>query len=217
MLKIRRSKPAEPTFQPPLGPNETPNAGLSDSWKSIISTIAIVLAAFVLALIIKAYVVQPYVVDGQSMEPTLQNNDRLLVNKMPETFGRLENRPYVPGRGSIIVFNQAGLPGYVGTKQLIKRVIGLPGERVLVKDGKITIYNSAHPHGFNPDTSTGYTITAPLTQGALDLTLGPHQIFVCGDNRDNSEDSRFFGPVDTSTIVGKLAMRILPLGHAERF
>jgi len=216
MLKIPGKKPTQPTAPVATEPAADPS-GLSDSWKSIISTIAIVLAAFILALIIKGYLIQPYVVDGQSMEPTLQNSDRLLVNKVPETFAHFEGHQYVPARGSIIVFNKSGLPGYVGTKQLIKRVIGLPGERVVVKDGKITIYNTAHPHGFNPDTTTGYTITAPLTQGALDQTLGPSQLFVCGDNRDNSEDSRFFGPIDTNDVVGKLAMRIMPLGHAERF
>lgn len=194
-----------------------PPAPKKDNWQNVWSTALLLLAAFLLAVFIKAYLLQPYVVDGQSMEPTLQNGDRLVVNKIPETLSHIGNHQYVPSRGDIIIFNQANLPGYYGTKQLIKRVIGLPGERVVVKSGVITVYNKANPKGFNPDTSTGYQITAPATLGNIDVTLGSHEIFVCGDNRANSEDSRYFGPVNTGNIVGKLIVRIFPISHAERF
>jgi signal peptidase I len=93
----------------------------------------------------------------------------------------------------------------------------LPGERVVVKDGKFTIYNSDHPEGFNPDTTTGYKIAAPTTPGEVDVTLKSGQIFVSGDNRPNSEDSRYFGPVDVNNIVGKLSLRLLPINKAEKF
>jgi len=183
-----------------------------------IVSVAIVLAsAILLALLIKAFLFQPYIVDGQSMETTLQDNDRLIVNKIPRTIARIDSHAYIPQRGDIIIFNQSGLPGYTGEKQLIKRVIGLPGDHVVIKDGAITIYNASDPHGFNPDTSLHYRISSPITIGDIDLTLGQNQIFVCGDNRNNSEDSRYFGPVNVNNVVGKLALRILPLGQAERF
>jgi signal peptidase I len=102
-----------------------------------------------------------------------------------------------------------------GEKQLIKRVIGLPGEHVIVKDGFITIYNKQGR--INPDNIGLYKITAPTTSGDVDVTLGPNEIFVCGDNRPNSEDSRAFGPVNVNNIVGKLVLRILPISKAQHF
>ncbi len=163
--------------------------------------------------------VQSYQVDGESMETTLQNNDRLIVDKLPRTLARITHHAYIPARGNIIIFNQSGLPdsGPSGQKQLIKRVIGLPGERLVIKDGHITIYNRAHPEGFNPDTTTGYHIAATTTSGNVDITLGANQIFVNGDNRPNSEDSRFFGPVNADQIVGRLVLRLLPINEIEKF
>ena len=107
--------------------------------------------------------------------------------------------------------------GPSGQKQLIKRVIGLPGERVVIQNGYITIYNNAHPSGFNPDKTSGYKITAATTSGDIDTILDANQIFVCGDNRTNSEDSRFFGPINANQIVGRLVLRILPASHIEKF
>jgi signal peptidase I len=150
------------------------------------------------------------------METTLQNSDRLLVDKLPVTFAHLSGHKYIPKRGDIIIFNQDDLPGFIGTKQLIKRVIALPGERVVVSDGSISIYNGAHPKGFKPDRSGQYT-PAPITPGNIDLTIGPGQLFVCGDNRPNSEDSRAFGPINASQIVGKLSFRIFPLGKLHHY
>jgi len=150
------------------------------------------------------------------MENTLQERDRLLVDKIPLTLSHLSGHQYLPKRGDIIIFNQGGLPGYIGSKQLVKRVIGLPGDRIVVKDGKVTIYNSAHTQGFDPDKTGGYH-TASYTTGGVDLRLGTKQLFVCGDNRANSEDSRFFGPIDSSQIVGKLSFRVYPFGKIQHF
>jgi signal peptidase I len=187
--------------------------------RSIISTILLLAIAPLIAFGITTYIIQSYQVDGESMETTLQNNDRLIVNKSPRTFAHLTGHPFIPNRGDIIIFNQANLPdaSFGQSKQLIKRVIGLPGERIVVKDGKITVYNNEHPDGFNPDTTTGYKITAPSTSGEVDLTLQANQLFVCGDNRPNSEDSRYFGPISADDIVGKLSLRLLPINKAEKF
>jgi len=170
-----------------------------------------------MALFLTAFIIQSYQVDGQSMETTLQDHDRLLVDKFPRTWARLTNKDYIPNRGDIVIFNQSGLPDSFYQKQLIKRVIGLPGERVVVKNGYITVYNKNHPNGFNPDDSGKYTITAPTTVGDIDVTLDSHEIFVCGDNRNNSEDSRYFGPVNTNNLVGKLVIRILPINNTKLF
>ena len=178
-----------------------------EGWRSVTSTILLFLMAPIIALGIAAFVIQSYQVDGESMETTLQNNDRLIVDKL--------------ARGNIVIFNQSGLPdsGPTGQKQLIKRVIGLPGDRVVVNDGKYTVYNTQHPTGFNPDTTEGYRITQATypTGSYTDVTLGTNQVFVSGDNRTNSEDSRFFGPVDASQLVGRLVLRLLPASHIEKF
>jgi signal peptidase I len=199
------------TYQPPKEP------GSGHSFRGVISTIGLFVSAFLIAILLNTFVIQSYQVDGQSMEPTLQNDDRLIVNKIPRTVARIDGHQFVPHRGDIIIFNQDGLPGFIGQKQLIKRVIGLPGEHVVVADGKITIYNSAHPEGFNPDISGDYTITAPTTVGNVDQTLQKDELFVCGDNRGNSEDSRYFGPIKTNQVVAKLVLRILPLNKAQGF
>lgn len=169
------------------------------------------------ALFLTAFVIQSYQVDGESMETTLQNHDRLIVDKLPRTLARITGHQYVPKRGDIIIFNQTGLPDTIYQKQLIKRVVGLPGDRVVVKGGKVTIYNKANPKGFNPDKTTGYHIAASVTLIDTDVTLGPNEIFVFGDNRGNSEDSRHFGPVQLNNVVGQLVLRIAPLSNLEKF
>jgi signal peptidase I len=204
-----------PTPNPPNSPR--PAGWARDSFKSILSTASLFLTAFSIAIFLNTFVIQSYQVDGQSMENTLQNDDRLIVNKVPRTLARISHHQYVPPRGKIIIFNQAGLPGFIGQKQLIKRVIGLPGERVVVKDGHITIYNSQHPNGFNPDTNGLYHIDATQTVGNVDVQLQKDELFVCGDNRGNSEDSRYFGPIKTDQVVAKLVLRIMPLGDTKSF
>ena len=155
------------------------------------------------------------------MENTLQNNDRLIVWKVPRTWAHITGHAYVPNRGDIIIFTENNLAAYGQTdvKQLVKRVIGLPGDRVVVQNGVVTIYNKQHPGGFEPDKTLPYGKTHPLpiTSGNIDITLGKGQIFVCGDNRTDSLDSRAFGPVDVKDIVGKLVLRIYPLNTVERF
>lgn len=177
-----------------------------------------------------AFLIQSYQVDGQSMAPTLQNNDRLIVNKLPLTIAKFTKHPYSPNRGDIIIFNQSGLDFLGGgdtslnqsiqnspPKQLIKRVIGLPGERVVVSGGKITVFNKTSPEGFNPDKIGLYTIAAPTTPGSVDYSLNSDQFFVSGDNRTNSEDSRYFGPITKDKILAKLVFRILPINKAHAF
>jgi signal peptidase I len=206
---------APPPPAPPIMP--APQPAERGPMRSILSTIGLFVSAFLIAILLNTFVIQSYQVDGESMEPTLQNDDRLIVNKIPRTLARIDGHQYVPKRGDIIIFNQDGLPGFIGQKQLIKRVIGLPGEHVVVKNGKITIYNDQHPEGFNPDTTGNYRISAPSTVGDVDLTLNSSQLFVCGDNRPNSEDSRFFGPITTNQVVAKLVLRILPFNKTQSF
>ena len=187
--------------------------------KNVLTTIGIILAAPIIAWILVSFVFQSYQVDGESMETTLQNQDRLIVLKVQRTWARITRHTFVPSRGEVVVFIKRGLyeDDQNRPKQLIKRVIGLPGDRVVVKDGVLTVYNKQHPKGFQPDKTYAYGKVITTTTGTVDITVPPGQMFVCGDNRGNSLDSSSFGTLPINDIVGTLALRILPLNKAEAF
>lgn len=189
--------------------------------REILSTIGILITALLTALFIISFVFRSYQVDGPSMETTLQNTDKLIIWKVPRTWAKITDHDYIPKRGDIIVFSQSGLSqfGQADEKQLIKRVLGLPGDRVVVREGVITIYNDETPGGFNPDTTLEYGKKMPnnFTSGNKDVTLKDNQLFVVGDNRGESLDSRTFGPINADQVVGKLVLRVFPLSNAEAY
>lgn len=180
----------------------------SGAVKEVLSTVGILLLAPLAAIILTVFVFQFYRVDGPSMEQTLHNNDRLIVFKLPKTWARLTKRSYIPERDEIIVFNRLEEDGT--ERQLIKRVIGLPGDHVIVKDNKVIIYNVDHPDGFDPDAGKDHQPYTVPTAGNVDLTVPEGQVFVLGDNRKNSLDSRRFGTIHADDIIGRLASRVYP-------
>jgi signal peptidase I len=204
-----------PTPAPEVTSPEPPRS----AWREVFSTIGILLIALGVALFIIAFVFRSYQVDGPSMENTLQNADKLIIWKVPRTWSDITGHPYVPNRGDIIVFTESGLSqfGQQDTKQLIKRVIGLPGDHLVLANGYYTIYNKQHPQGFNPDKTLPYGRNIPTTSGNVDITLGKDQIFVSGDNRPDSLDSRAFGPINANQIIGKLVLRVFPINQAKVF
>jgi signal peptidase I len=189
------------------------------SLKDALSIIGVLVLAFLFALFIINFVFRSYQVDGPSMENTLQNNDKLIVWKVPRTWADITGHPYIPKRGDIIVFKESGLAqfGQTNTKDLIKRVIGLPGDKLVLANGKYMIYNKKHPKGFDPDETLPYGKHIPYTSGHETITLGPNQIFVSGDNRPDSLDSRYFGPINANQIIGQLILRFYPLNKIEVF
>jgi len=212
----------DPSFTPPVTPlpaaeSPTPKKN-REGFKSVISTILIVVSAPIIALLLINFVFQSYEVDGPSMESTLQDGDRLIVWKVPRTIAKIQNNDYIPARGDVIVFTKKGLyeDGTGGDKQLIKRIIGLPGDRVVVSDGVVTIYNQDKPDGFVPDQSGEYEITQ-TTEGNVDITIDEGEVFVVGDNRANSLDSRVFGAISAQDIVGTLEFRIFPFQNFQQF
>jgi signal peptidase I len=191
------------------------SANGKEGFRSILSTIGLILLAPLLAVLLNLFVFQSYQVDGSSMEPTLHNDNRLIVLKLPRTVAKITHHDYLPKRGTIIVFKKPSDE----SEQLIKRVIGLPGERVVVKDGKITVFNKERPNGFDPDDAP-YGKNIPPTDGNVDVTVGEGEVFVCGDNRigGNSLDSRTaLGDVPLKNIVGELVLRIFPLNQIKNF
>lgn len=186
-------------------------------FKSLLSTVLLIITAPLLAIFITSHVFHSYEVDGASMETTLQNGDRLIVYKLPKTVANITGSEYIPSRWDIIVFDRpAEIAAPNSVKHLIKRVIGLPGERVTVKDGVITIYNNENPEGFNPDNGQSYAGGFDRTVGTVDVTVGQNEIFVVGDNRNNSTDSRIFGPISVDLVVGKATARFVPVGNMKK-
>ena len=187
-----------------------------DGVKNVVYTVLLFVLAPLFALFMIMFVFQSYVVDGSSMEPTLQNGNRVFILKLPKTVANLQNKEFIPARHEIIVFKKPSDPD----TQLIKRVIGLPGDRVVVQDNHIMVYNADHPEGFNPDDNTAYGPTLEPTSGNVDIIVGDNEVFVCGDNRapGGSLDSRSgLGLVPTQNIVGRLWVRYFPFSEFKVF
>lgn len=209
--------PNMPPADSPLEP--MPRKPVNEGARSVMSTLAIVILAPLIALLLINYVFQSYEVDGPSMQQTLHNADRLIVWKLPRTVARITNNDYIPHKGDIIVFakNESINERTGEKKQLIKRVIGLPGDRVVVDEGMVTVYNDANPRGYNPDAGTVYEKDLRGTTGNVDITVNEGEVFVLGDNRSNSSDSREFGSIKAEDIVGKLEFRIFPFNQFKQY
>lgn len=172
-----------------------------------------------------------YNVVGASMENTLHGKDRLIVNRAAVSFSHFFGKPYIPERGQIIVFLNGdasgpltcGIEASIRDQYIIKRVIAFPGERVVVKDGKLTVYNQEHPEGFNPDDTTRKSDTdgpKKYTAGEVDMIVPNDEIFVAGDNREgtHSYDSRYgLGTIPYCRIIGPVALRLYPFDKIRLF
>jgi len=216
------SPEATPVFPSPAPQTETPRVPTrknNDGLKNVVATIAVLIAAPLVALFITSFLFQSYEVFGPSMQTTLHDGDRLIVLKAPRTWSKVLHKSYMPERGQIVVFTRAdlALESVDGSKQLIKRVMAMPGERVTVKNNVLTVFNTAYPEGYQPDKEGSYGIVIKHTGIDGEWTVGKDQVFVCGDNRDNSLDSRTFGPIDTKDIVGSAAFRFLPVKQTRTF
>ena len=219
-------QPSE-TTEPPLDPTPVLGSGEPSprgrhSLRETLSTVLLLLLAPLIAVGLTLYVFQSYQVDGPSMEQTLQNNDRLIVWKLPRTWAKITGHQYIPNRGDVIILNESGLSEFGASteqRQLVKRVIGLPGDRVVIKDNVVTIYNAQYPNGFEPDATLPYGADGkiPPTANSVDTELADDELYVCGDNRTNSLDSRSFGPIKTDQVVGKLVLRMMPLSNIKKF
>lgn len=181
-----------------------------------------VAAAMVMTIVLlNTYVMQIFTVEGRSMQRTFKTGDQVLINKIAKTFAGFNGKEYVPNRGEVVVvkgvFGNARLSDTVTDPRdelyLIKRMIGLPGERVVIKNGVLTVYNKEHPKGFQPDKGSSWEkdMTRDLPTENLDIQLSTSEVFVSGDNRPESIDSRFNGPLATKEVVGPLLLRIWPL------
>jgi signal peptidase I len=157
-----------------------------------------------IVLILHTFVFQAYHVEGSSMANTLHTGDYLIVSKVSRS---VRATTYLPARGQIIVFRYPKDP----SRTFVKRVIALPGERIVIKEGRVTVFSNEYPEGFNPDT--GYEPASSVTLIDTDERVQPGHIFVMGDNRlpNMSSDSRDWGEVPAENIIGEAKIRLLPL------
>jgi signal peptidase I len=164
----------------------------------------VVLAVAVgLAFAVRAFVLQTYFIPSPSMEPTLLVGDRILVDK-------LSYHLHGVSRGDIVVF--ATPPKEMSDpsiKDLVKRVIGLPGETISSSGGRVSINGKPLPEPWLPPGT--------VTTGIATQKIPPNEYFVMGDNRSDSQDSRFFGPISRSLIVGRVVVRIWPFSRFHIF
>ncbi len=159
------------------------------------------IVVFMLIVIgLRLFVIDPFLVNGSSMEPTFDNSDYVIVDKL--SYGLR-----MPKRGEVIVFDAPTNDG----RYFIKRIIGLPGERILVNGSSVTIFNAEHPEGFIADETY---VKFPSNRKA-DRTLAVDEYFVMGDNREVSSDSRIWGALKRDAIEGRALIRLLPLDRFD--
>jgi signal peptidase I len=173
---------------------------------------------------INAFVFRSFSVDGASMEQTLQPGDRLIVNRLPVTWSTIQGKEFVPMRGEIIVFKNPRYSLGQSEEYVVKRVIAFEGERVVLKDGHYTVYNSDNPKGFDPDDSNSGEPQTP-TAGSVDVTVPAGRLFVSGDHRQLNQngvpyslDSRNgLGYIPLANVVGPVNVRIFPFQSIRTF
>ncbi len=181
-----------------------------------------VLSVVIGTILINTFIFRSFNVSGHSMERTLQGGDRLIVNRIPATIAQLQNKKYTPERGQIIVFkNPRFIDGMVDA-YLVKRVIAFAGERVVVKNGTVTVFNATYPNGHIYDTDFQKDSTGPQSpsSGDADTTVPDDTLFVAGDNRigGNSYDSRVgLGTIPLFDVVGPVGLRIYPFNNFTSF
>ena len=183
--------------------------------------VVLVVTALVIAVVVKSFVAQAFFIPSGSMLPQLQIDDRVVVSK-------ISYRLHEPRRGDIVVFDAPGgkpkddrpLPARFvrsiiqsiglaapSTDEYIKRVVALPGERVEAHDGKVLVDGLELVEPYLPVGTRTSDFTA--------VVVPPETVWVMGDNRSNSADSRIFGPVPESTVVGRAFARVWPLNHTS--
>lgn len=181
----------------------------SASFRAVRDWVVVVVVALLVALGIRTFVLQQFYISGPSMETTLFQPNRVLVNKLSYRLGDID-------RGDVVVFDRVTSNGQsVQHDDLIKRVIGLPGESVMIKDCIVFVDDKQLNEPYLPERDTQQSdLVARCRQPDMAAVLVPDdQVFVLGDNRPQSMDSRVFGPVDKKSIVGRAFVVIWPISR----
>jgi len=174
------------------------------------------LGALLVAFLIKTFLMQAYFIPSSSMTPTLQIGDRVLVNKLSYKVGSI-------GRGDLVVFQRPAVEN-TGQTDLIKRVIAFEGELIEIVEGRIYITEAdsstrqllVEPYLSAITTTTGF-VNTDLCEVATETSclIPDDSIFVLGDNRSGSRDSRYFGPIPEDLVVGRAFIRLWPISSLK--
>lgn len=192
---------------------------MMQSIKSFLKELFIVVAmSLVIVLPVRIYIAQPFIVSGQSMDQTFADKQYLIVDQFTYRFIQ------EPKRGEVVIFRvpeeALALSNYVLDKKMyfIKRIIGIPGDTVEVKDNQVTIYNTENPNGLKLQEDYVYIDKMIPTRNVnIKVELKSDEYFVMGDNRNNSSDSRFWGPLKRINIKGRPLVRLFPFTKISIF
>jgi signal peptidase I len=185
----------------PQQPAVAANQPRTSAGSSFLREVAEVILLAVILYIGISFAVQTVHVEGLSMFATLDDNDYLIANK-------IDYRLHAPQRGDIIILR----PPNNNSTDFIKRVIALPGERLLIRDGVVYINGHRLVEPYLPEAWVVFN-NWPATGSSNGTVIPPNQYFVMGDNRNKSQDSRYFGPIGRDRIDGRAWFRIWPLDH----
>ena len=169
---------------------------------SLFEVVETVAVAVIAVILVRTFIAQPFLVSGSSMEPNFKDGDYLLVDELAYRFRE-------PVRGEVVVFKY---PGDHKT-YYIKRIIGLPGERVVVNGDSVSVYGT---DGKKIELNEPY-IAEMSIQKDIDETLSENEYFVMGDNRDFSYDSRSWGPLTRADVTGLVKFRLWPVSAISSF
>jgi signal peptidase I len=188
-VALQPGEPREPESVP-----AQPDPTFEKVLRWILEAVVIVSAAFLLALLIQMFILKPFVIPSESMEPTLDLGDRVLVNRLVYHFRE-------PERGDIIVFD----PPVESDEPFIKRVVAIGGDTVSVQDGKLWVNGEAQ--------TEPYLNEPEIFEDFAEVTVPEGSVWAMGDNRNNSGDSRRFGPVSVRSIIGEAFAIYWPRHH----
>lgn len=199
-----QSEPTPPQYDKDIEDDDDLSVGQS-ILQFIWETVKVVVISLIIIIPVRYFIVQPFFVNGASMEPNFFDHEYLIVDEISYRLSTIE-------RGDIVVFRYPRDP----SQFFIKRVIGLPGETVSIRQGSVTVVNEEHDQGITLD-ETAYLSETVSTRGDLTVQLGEDEYYVLGDNRGASLDSRNFGPINDSHIVGRAWLRGWPVDRFTVF
>jgi signal peptidase I len=191
--------------QPPSLPSTNSGLQLVREWATVL------VVALVIAITVRSLILQQFYISGPSMEATMFQDDRVLVNK-------LSYRLHDIHRGDVVVFDRVTVDGQVVQHDdLIKRVIALGGEKISITDCKVFIDGKLLPEPYLNDYDLAQTVIEDRCRVPMmdEMIIPDNQLFVMGDNRPQSFDSRMFGPIEQNLVVGRAFVIIWPLSAAK--
>ncbi|NCP17111.1 signal peptidase I [Candidatus Kuenenbacteria bacterium] len=197
---IQKSLPKKPSFKPVAEGDQIKGQIKDFIWE----TLKVIVISLAIIIPVRYFLIQPFYVKGASMEPNFYDHEYLIIDEISYRLGE-------PERGDIIVFRYPNDP----SQFFIKRIIALPFETIALNNGQIKISNKKTPDGFILDENNYLPNTH--TQGNTSITLEADQYFIMGDNRSSSLDSRMFGPIERTDIIGRVWVRGWPFNRITVF